>query len=83
MGFDATTGPAGDSMVKWRPAPPRVSRERRVDSVREALEDGPLYFREIMDALGSDDGREIVLELDELREKGVLTRGPQLAVGAD
>ena len=35
-----------------------------------------VYFREIMDALGSDDGREIVLELDELREEGVLTRGP-------
>jgi 2,5-furandicarboxylate decarboxylase 1 len=76
VGFDATAGLAGDSMVKWRPTPPRVSRQRRVGSVREALQDGPLYFREIMDALGSDDGREIVLELDELREKGVLTRGP-------
>jgi hypothetical protein len=29
-----------------------------------------------MDALGSDDGREIALELDELREEGILTRGP-------
>ena len=29
-----------------------------------------------MDALGSDDGREIVLQLDELHEEGVLTRGP-------
>jgi 2,5-furandicarboxylate decarboxylase 1 len=76
VGFDATAGPAGDSIVKWRPTPPRVSRERRVDSVRKALQDGPLYFREIMDALGTDDGREIVLELDELREEGVLTRGP-------
>ena len=45
-------------------------------SVREALQDGPLYFREIMDALGSDDGREVALELDELREEGALTRGP-------
>jgi 2,5-furandicarboxylate decarboxylase 1 len=76
VGFDATAGLGGDSMEKWRPTPPRVNRERRVGSVREALQDGPLYFREIMDALGSDDGREIVLELDELREEGVLTRGP-------
>jgi 2,5-furandicarboxylate decarboxylase 1 len=75
VGFDATAG-LTDSMEKWRPTPPRVSRERRVGSVLEALQDGPLYFREIMDALGSDDGREIVLELDELREKGVLARGP-------
>jgi 2,5-furandicarboxylate decarboxylase 1 len=76
VGFDATAGLPGDSMVQWRPTPPQVSRERRAASVREALQDGPLYFREIMDALGSDDGREIVLELDELRAEGVLTRGP-------
>jgi hypothetical protein len=63
-------------METWRPTPPRVSRERRFYSVREALADGPLYFREIMDALGSDDGREVAVELDELREEGVLTRGP-------
>ena len=76
VGFDATAGLPGDSMENWRPTPPRVSREPRVGSVREALRDGPLYFREIMDALGSDDGREIVLQLGELREEGVLTRGP-------
>jgi UbiD family decarboxylase len=76
VGFDATAGLPGDSMVSWRPTPPRVTRERRhADSVLEALQDGPLYFREIMDALGSDDGREIALELDELSEKGVLGRG--------
>jgi 2,5-furandicarboxylate decarboxylase 1 len=76
VGFDATAGLPGDSMEEWRPTPPRVSRERRVYSVREALQDGPLYFREIMEALGSDDGREIAVELDELREEGALTRGP-------
>ena len=31
-------------------------------------------FGEIMAALGSDDGREIVLHLDDLRRKGSLTR---------
>ena len=76
LGLDATAGLPGDSMVNWRPTPPRVSRERRAASVREALEDGPLYFREIMEAVGSDDGREVALELEELRVKGVLTRGP-------
>lgn len=76
VGFDATAGLPGESMVNWRPTPPRVSRKRRAGSVREALQDGPLYFREIMDALGSDDGREVALELDELREEGALTRGP-------
>jgi 2,5-furandicarboxylate decarboxylase 1 len=76
VGFDATAGLPGESMEQWRPTPPRVSRQRRAGSVREALQDGPLYFREIMDAVGSDDGREVALELDELREEGALTRGP-------
>jgi UbiD family decarboxylase len=76
VGLDATAGLPGDSMENWRPTPPRVTRERRVASVREALQAGPLYFREIMDALGSDDGREIVLQLDELHEEGILARGP-------
>jgi UbiD family decarboxylase len=75
VGFDATSGPVGDSIEEWRPLPPGVSREKSAGSVREALRERPLYFREIMDALGSDDGREIVLELDELREEGVLERG--------
>jgi UbiD family decarboxylase len=76
VGLDATAGLPGESMENWRPTPPRVSRQRRVGSVREALRDGPLYFREIMEALGSDDGRELVLQLDELHEEGILTRGP-------
>lgn len=82
VGFDATAGLPGESMTNWRPTPPLVNRERRAGradraaSVRAALRDGPLYFREIMEALGSDDGREIALELDELRAEGILTRGP-------
>jgi hypothetical protein len=34
-----------------------------------------MHFAELMTALGSKDGREIVLQLDVLREKGVLSRG--------
>ncbi len=33
-----------------------------------------MYFAQIMDALGSKDGREVALALDELREEGVLSR---------
>jgi 3-polyprenyl-4-hydroxybenzoate decarboxylase len=46
----------------------------RYRTVRQALEAGPKYFAQIMEALGSDDGREIALELDSLREQGVLIR---------
>ena len=45
-------------------------------SVREALGAGPLFFGQLMAALGSDDGREIAVELDALREEGALRRMP-------
>jgi hypothetical protein len=35
---------------------------------------GPIYFVDIMRGLGSNDGREIALELDALREEGELCR---------
>ena len=42
-------------------------------SLTAALEDGPKRFEELMAGLGSRDGREIVRQLDALRDKG-LTR---------
>jgi len=38
------------------------------------LESGPMFFSELMAALGSKDGREIAVALDQLREDGTLTR---------
>jgi 2,5-furandicarboxylate decarboxylase 1 len=46
----------------------------RYQTVRQALESGPMFFAELMAALGSKDGREIALALDALREEGILTR---------
>ena len=34
-----------------------------------------MHFTELMAALGSKDGREIAMVLDEMREKGMLARG--------
>ena len=36
-----------------------------------ALAQGPKFFEELMAAVGSRDGREIVLALDALRQKGL------------
>jgi 2,5-furandicarboxylate decarboxylase 1 len=55
------------------PAPPRY-QGGRFPSVEAALNDGPKYFENLMTAVGSDDGREIVLELDALRRAGRLKR---------
>jgi hypothetical protein len=43
-------------------------------SVREALQDGPKYFRELMQAMGSRDGRDTTVALDEIRNEGLLSR---------
>ncbi|MGE0746710.1 MAG: hypothetical protein AB7K86_15750, partial [Rhodospirillales bacterium] len=57
------------------PAPPTFPG-RRFQSVREALADGPKYFEALMAAVGTRDGREVVLALDELRREGRLKRMP-------
>src|ERR1700722_7480761 len=46
----------------------------RFPSVRAALEDGPKYFEQLMVAIGTADGRDVVRMLDELRQEGVLAR---------
>jgi len=66
-GFDLTW-PFGsaDAFDHQVPEPPRHS-DRRYASVEAALRDGPKYFIELMDAIGSRDGREVVRTLEELR----------------
>jgi hypothetical protein len=55
------------------PEPPRFS-DKRFLSVEAALADGPKFFAELMAAVGSRDGREVVRRLDQLREKAGLDR---------
>jgi 2,5-furandicarboxylate decarboxylase 1 len=73
-GFDLTwpfgTGGAFDRQV---PAPPRHDGAR-FDSVEAALRHGPKFFAELMDAVGSRDGREIVRTLETLRASHGLDR---------
>jgi 3-polyprenyl-4-hydroxybenzoate decarboxylase len=75
-GYDLTM-PAGArrSLEAEIPQPPRFAGARFA-SIEAALRDGPKFFEELMAAVGSDDGREIVLELEELRRQGHLQRDP-------
>jgi UbiD family decarboxylase len=76
IGFDATV-PSGapDDIDHWRPRPPRVhAQPPRHASVREALEAGPRFFVQLLEDLGSGDGREIALELERLRRGGLVDR---------
>jgi UbiD family decarboxylase len=73
-GFDLTWPfGTGNRMETRVPEPPRFEG-RRFASVEAALRDGPKFFEELMTAVGSRDGREIVLELDALRSTPGLDR---------
>ena len=48
--------------------------DQNPQTVAQALEQGPMFFTDILNALGSRDGREIALELNELRGQGKLMR---------
>ena len=73
-GFDLTL-PFGERKgIEARlPEPPRYEG-KRYGSLQAALADGPKFFVELMSALGTRDGREIVRELEELRASGRLER---------
>lgn len=76
-GFDCTR-PFGENIpLEFRvPAPPELGA-KRFDTVTDALVEGPKTFEQLMSDLGSRDGREIVLELEKLRDAGRLSRGPE------
>ena len=73
-GFDLTW-PFGkaDLLETTVPMPPQLAA-KTFASVRDALVDGPKYFTELLAAAGSTDGRDIVLELEALRELPGLER---------
>lgn len=73
-GFDLTWPfGQGGTLAYSIPAPPQLGGECFA-TVREALEDGPKTFGELMGGLGSRDGREIAVALDEIRQEGRLNR---------
>jgi UbiD family decarboxylase len=70
-GFDLTWPFGSNTRIETRvPEPPRFVGARFA-SIEAALADGPKYFEQLMAAMGSRDGREIVRALDALRGKGL------------
>ena len=73
-GFDLTWPFGTAERLEVRvPAPPRFAG-KRFASVEAALADGPKFFEELMTAVGSRDGREVVRTLEKLRNKLTLER---------
>jgi 3-polyprenyl-4-hydroxybenzoate decarboxylase len=79
VGFDLTAPYGRPETVETRRAfAPRFAgasaSAKAFGSVREALASRPMFFMELMTALGSTDGREIALELDTLSQQGAICR---------
>ena len=73
-GFDLTFPFGWNRATDFRvpEAPKLVPRPRQ--TVREALQSGPQSFRELMEAAGSRDGRDVLIALDAVREEFGLGR---------
>src|SRR5262245_16829282 len=74
VGFDLTRNMNEPDTIERRRAFARKigAQPARHQTAQQALGNGPLFFAQIMDLLGSQDGREVALQLDELREQGIL-----------
>jgi 2,5-furandicarboxylate decarboxylase 1 len=73
-GFDLTWPfGTGSALEKSVPEVPKF-QGKTFASVDAALADGPKYFEELMTALGSRDGREVVRALDVVRKADKLVR---------
>jgi len=76
-GFDLTLpwlAPGAHLPIDHRIPEPPTYAGKRFDSLDAALADGPKHFGDLMAALGSRDGRDVVRALDALRAGGRLTR---------
>lgn len=76
-GFDLTFPFGWNRETEFRvPEPPKLGTPRN-QTVRQALEQGPQSFRGLMEATGSRDGREVLIELDAVRQELGLERTPE------
>jgi len=74
-GFDCTKPFGRESEIPLtRSAAKRFSGPARFQTVEQALASAPMFYADIVEAIGSDDGREIACALDELRQAGRLGR---------
>src|SRR3970282_1481323 len=75
-GFDLTLPFGKRHLVTMKvAAAAKVDGTARYQTVRQALEaQSPMYFADLMAAIGTKDGRDVTLQLTELRDEGKLMR---------
>jgi 3-polyprenyl-4-hydroxybenzoate decarboxylase len=74
-GFDCTRPVGREGQIPLTRCAAKVFKERaRFMTVEQVLESGPAFYADIVESVGSDDGREVACALDELRQRGKLGR---------
>ena len=74
-GFDCTKPFGRDGQIPLtRCAAKAFKGHARYQNVEQALAASPLFYADIVEAVGSQDGREVACALDELRQAGRLSR---------
>jgi UbiD family decarboxylase len=74
-GFNCTRPPGREGQLPWTRCAAKVFKERaRYQTVEQVLAAGPMFYAQIVESLGSDDGREVACALDGLRQAGRLGR---------
>jgi 2,5-furandicarboxylate decarboxylase 1 len=74
-GFDCTRPFGHDGEIPLMRCAAKVfSGPARYQTAEQALGSGPMFYADIVEGLGSRDGREVACALDELRRAGKLSR---------
>jgi UbiD family decarboxylase len=74
-GFDCTKPFGRDGEIPLVRSAAKVFKGlARFQSVDQALSAGPMFYADLVESIGSDDGRDIACALDELRQSGRLGR---------
>ena len=73
-GFDLTIDINKRDSIEFSVPTAPVIKGPRFENVHSALKDGPKSFQQLMGAINTRDGREVVLALDEIRQQNQLSR---------
>ncbi len=74
-GFDCTRPLGREGQIPLTRCAAKVYKQApKFKTVEEALASGPMFYSAIVEALGSEDGREVACAIDALRQKGKLGR---------
>jgi len=75
VGFDCTRPFGREGQINWTRCAAKVfSGPPRFQTVEQALAAGPMFYADVVESLGSQDGREVACALDVLRQNGRLGR---------